>query len=136
MKRARKGFVLLDAVVATGLLAVLLTVSVRWVTSMSAARRAIDDRAIALQLAANAMERASTLAWPQLTKDRLDELANQALVGEVLSGAALSLTVEPAVGELAAKHIRAEITWNNPGTAPKAPVRLDYWAFEPAEVAP
>ena len=70
MRRSRTGYVLLDVVTGTALLAVLLTVSLKMFATMSSGRAAIENRAVALQLVAGAIERAAALPWDQITTER------------------------------------------------------------------
>ncbi len=61
---------LLEAIVAGVLLAVMLGLVLRTMTLGAIERRRTDHRAIALQEAAGALERAAALPWDQLTEQR------------------------------------------------------------------
>jgi len=74
MSVSRRGVVLLEVVAACGLMAVLVAVCLQMLAVTAATRRTVERRAIALQEAANLLERASALAWPDITPERLAEI--------------------------------------------------------------
>jgi Tfp pilus assembly protein PilV len=134
-KRRRRGATLLEAAIAAGLLAVLMTAWLRVATFVAVERRVAEKRAIALQELAGAIERARALPWSQLTPDELATIHLSPQVEACLPGATLSWTVTPATSGPSARHIRAEIAWQSPTGAPSAPVRLSYWAYAPPKAS-
>jgi hypothetical protein len=135
MRRIRRGTLLLEAGVAGALLAVLLAISLRVLATTAIERRAVEKRAVALEEAASAMERAAALPWDQLTPERLAQIRLTSGVEKILVGAKLQWTVEPSTSGPTARHLRATITWQSPTGAPHAPVRLSSWAFAAAGTA-
>jgi type II secretory pathway component PulK len=134
MRRTSKGFVLLDAIVATALLAVLLAVSAVTLASMAQGRRATENRAIALQLAAGAIERACRLPWEQIGRESLDEVTSQSKINDILPTASMNWTVEQTPEDPTGKRIQVEIVMNK-SAAPSAPVKLTCWVYkEPGRV--
>jgi hypothetical protein len=127
----RLGSMLVEAVVAAALLAVLLGVSLRVLGAVGGERRAIEKRAIALQEAAGAMERARALAWNEITPERLQSIGLSPSAAQILTGAAMRWTVEPAATGPPARHLRLQITWQNPSGGPSPPLQLDSWAYAP-----
>jgi Tfp pilus assembly protein PilV len=130
MKASRRGIVLLEAVVAFGLLAVLITVCLQMLAATAAARRAAEQRAVALQEAANIVERIAAAPWDQISTERLAEVGLSSSVREILPGARVELTVEASndAGP-PGKHVELEISWTNAGGGSDTPVRLGYWAY-------
>ena len=131
----RRGSILIDAAVATALLAALLTFSLRAMTTMAAGRRAGEHRAVAVQLAAGALERAGALAWDDLTSEKLAALAHDHPIDAALSGAQLKLFVDESTGDPSGRHVCAEISWPT-NSKPTKPVKLHRWFHRPAEVTP
>ncbi len=136
MRPMRRGVMLMEAVAAGALLAVLLIISLRVMAAAALERRVVEKRTVAIQEAANAIERASALSWEQITPERLAEIRLSPAVEQFLAGAKLAWTVEPTASGPTAKHIRAELTWQSPNGAPSAPVRLNYWAYAPPAGSP
>jgi Tfp pilus assembly protein PilV len=130
MRPSRHGFVLLEVVVAFGLLAVLIAVCLQMLSATAAGRRAAERRAVALQEAANIMERIAAMPWDQITGERLQEIELSPSVREILPGAAVNLTTEAASDAgPPGKHVGLEITWTNAVGDRDAPVRLSYWTY-------
>ena len=121
---------LIEAIVSAFLIGVLLFVSLRVLSAAAMQRRAIDKRAVALEEAAGAMQRARALAWDELTVERLNAIKLSPQIDPMLSGASLRWSVEDSTSTPASKHVRVEITWQSPA-GPAAPTRLSYWAYAP-----
>ena len=131
----RRGSILLDAMVATALLAVTITLSAQAISTISRAQRSAEDRSIALQIAAGALERVA--AWPsqQVTADKLDEYSREHPTSDALPGTELVLTVDEVADEPAARRICSEVRWRD-GAAFSKPVRLYYWLYRPGRETP
>ncbi len=121
----------MEVLVASGVLAVVATIAIGMFSLTATARRSSDRREIALQEAANAVERASAIPFTELTADRLAQIKLSPAVAELLNGARLSLAVEPADDELPARHVTVDVSWISASGASEPPVRLDFWAFAP-----
>ena len=130
--KARRGVAILEAMVAGMLLAVLITLTLRMFAAAAVERRVVEKRTIALEQVAGAIERTSALAWDEITLERLAKIRLAPSIEQILPGAALAWTLEPADSNPSAKHLRAELSWQNPTGAPAAPVRLNYWVYQPA----
>ncbi len=136
MSVARRGVILLEVVAACGLMAVLVAVCLQMLAVTTATRRTVERRAIALQEAANLLERASALSWQDITPERLTEIDIAPSVREILPGAVARWSVKtPAEPGPPATQVRVEITWINPAGQTDVPVRLSYWMYA-AHVAP
>jgi hypothetical protein len=121
-------------IVSCGLLAVVIGLSVQMLASTALERRYSERRAIALQEAANLVERVSAIAYPEITTQRLKDITLSDDARKILPDAVATLTLheEPASaasGGLAAKRVQVELKWMGAGNSPEAPVRLSYWAY-------
>ena len=130
MNASRRGVILLEVVVAFGLMAVLVTICLQMLAVNAAARRAVERRAVALQEAANMLERVSALSWEQITAQRVAEFELSPSVRDILPGATARLSVE-ASGDAGppAKQVRVEISWTNSVGETEAPVQLSSWTY-------
>ena len=135
MTSKRTGVILLEAAAGGALLAVLVVILLRVLGAAALERRAVERRAIALQVAAGAVERATALEWNEIDAERLAEIRLSEGVSQILPGATLTWAVEPVQATPKAKHIQAEVAWRSPTGAAGAPVRLHYWAYAPEQTA-
>ncbi len=125
---------MMEALIASGMLATVAILAIEMLALTAAARRAADRREVALQEAANVVERASAIPFGELSGERLGSVALSPNVAALLPEARLSLAVEPADDELQAHHVKVEISWTSAG-ASEPPVRLDFWSFAPKAAA-
>ena len=133
----RRGAILFDALVATALLAVLFAFSLRAVAAIAAGRHANEQRAIAVQVATGALERAAATSWNDLTAETLASLVRQHPIDQSLPGATMTLSVsdQETAGDVAQRRLCAEVSWPN-STASARPIKLYRWIYHAAEVAP
>ncbi len=132
MKHKRTGVVLLELIVACGLMAVLVTLSVQLLTAAATQRRAVDQRSLALAEAANVAEQISGLAWDELTAERLSKITLSPAAQQSLPQGKLLVTSTPDETAPAGQRITIEITWHAATGEPAAPVRVNLWAYRPA----
>ena len=124
----RRGVMIVEVLVACGLLAVLLALSVQLISVTAHARRASERRAIALEQAANIIERVRGLPFPEITRERLAGIELPPEVRQILPDAVAEVTMEEEPGDVAAKRVRVEVHWKGAaGTEP--PARLTYWVY-------
>jgi Tfp pilus assembly protein PilE len=128
---ARRGFTLVETAVAFGLMAMLIAVCLQMLSTMAAERRAVERRAVAMQEAANVVERIAALPWEQLTPERLSAMDLSRSVQESLPGGVAQVSLEPVEADPSARQIRVEITWVHPADNSEAPVSLRFWAYAP-----
>ncbi len=126
----RRGFVILEVIVACGLLAVLLTMSVQVLSLMAVERRHVERRAIALVEAANIVERMSTMPYEDIDEARLADVGLSPDVCQLLPDGRASLAVEDESGEVPGKRVRVEIVWTGAAGHPESPVRLTHWVWQ------
>ena len=130
----RRGMIMLEVIVGCGLLAVLLAVCVQLLSVEALERRNYERRAIALQEAANIIERVSAMPFEEITPQRLGDIQLSPEVEQILPGGAAQLFVEEEKGKVPSKRVRVEIKWGTAGRT-EAPVRLTYWAYTQPEGA-
>ncbi len=123
---------LLETIVAGLLLAVMLGIVLRALGVSAIERRRVEQRAIALQEAAGALERAAALRWDDLHPDRLAQIKLTPTVDNLLSQPTLTWTVTPDESPPGAKRIRVDLSWQDLRGQQPASVRLNYWAYPPA----
>ncbi|MEX2113398.1 MAG: hypothetical protein WD845_09445 [Pirellulales bacterium] len=135
MQDTRRGVMLLEALVAGLLLAVMLGLVLRALSVTAIERRRVDHRAIALQEAAGVLERATALSWDDLDPQRLARIQLSPTVDDLLPQPTLVWTVTPDESQPGAKRIRVDLAWRDLRGQQPASVRLNYWAYAPAEIA-
>ena len=129
MAYTRRGYMLMETMAGAAILAVLITVCLQMFASVSVSRRASERRAMALQEAANTIERISALPWDQITIENLTAMKLAPSAQEHLAGATLKLLLRPIETIPFAKQVQVEITWQNDAGGMDAPVRLNYWFY-------
>jgi Tfp pilus assembly protein PilV len=130
----RRGVMIVEVLIACGLLAVLLAASVQLLSVTAHARRASERRAIALVQASNVVERVRALPFAEITPDRLAAIELPPQVREILPDAVAKVSVEEESGDVPAKRVRVEIHWRGAGGA-EPPARLTHWVYRRPEGA-
>jgi hypothetical protein len=121
----------MEAIAAAALLAVALALVIRAAGGTALERRRMEHRAIALQEIAGVMERAAALPVADVSAETLNRIQLSQQIGDLLPHPQLTWTVAQDEATPDARHIRAELTWQDlRGTQP-ASMHLDYWAFMP-----
>ncbi len=131
----RRGYLLVEVFVALAILAALFVLVIQMVSTTARERRANERRAIALEHAANLLERASAIPYEQLSAESLREMAISSDAGQLLPEGDVRWTVDEEGSELPAKRVGVELTWRAPHGRSDAPVRLVTWAFPQSELA-
>lgn len=130
----RRGVVLLEVIVGCSLLAVFLAVCVQLLSVTALERRDIERRAVAMQEAANVIERVSAMGYDDVTPEKLKAIKLSPDIEQILPGATAQLSVDEESGDVPAKRVRVEIRWNA-GRGNQAPARLTYWVYRPPQGA-
>lgn len=125
----RRGFSLLEMFVAGTLVAILLSICLQVMKATAEQQRAIEHCQLAVQEAANLMERLCARPWPQLTPETARQLQLREEIRQVLPGAALAVSVVQPAGEPEAKRIAVEIRWQGKPNRAMRPVRLVAWKY-------
>lgn len=120
----RHGFTLMEALVSCLLLAVLTTLCLQLVGTSATQRKAASLREIALQGAANTMERLAAIKWEDLTPEAVGKSAPLRETAEGLPGGSVTVDVLPLPDEPSAKRISVEVRWEPAQDKPAQHVRL------------
>ena len=125
----RSGTTLIEVVAAGAILAVLLIVCAQMLTRTAVQQQAIANRRAALEMAANAMERARAIPWEDLNAASLGPIA-QAVAGQaMLRGARIDVTVDEPESDVPAKRIRVTVDWREQRDGEQRTQKLTAWRF-------
>jgi hypothetical protein len=132
----RRGLTTIEMVMATLVLGVAMTLTVQILGWVVRERRGADRRAIAVQEAANAMERLAAQPWDQLTPEaaRAEPLSSEAL--RALPGAELNVMVSAEADKPGLKRIGVQLRWRGRASVYEAPVRLTSWVARRGRAEP
>jgi hypothetical protein len=131
----RRGVILVEVVVGCALAALLLALCVQMLSLTAFERRDVEQRSIALEQAANLIERVAAMPYDQITPEKLAELKLPPEVEPILPGGAAKWFVTDETGDLPAKRVRVEIAWR--GGRPQRPAKLTTWVYpQPSGAAP
>jgi prepilin-type N-terminal cleavage/methylation domain-containing protein len=136
MKSSNRGFTIIEMIAASALTAVLVTMCVQMLSSTAVQRRSAERRMIALEEAANLTESVGSLAWEELTPERIAQYRLSEPAQQILGGGELRIALEPSASGPPAKLVRVEITWPGAGGGTDSPVRLSSWVFSPGKAPP
>lgn len=125
----RRGFTLMETLVAGVILAATLTVCLQMLVTFAARNRAIRIRQTAIQEAANAMERLAASSWDDLTPGRVKNMRLGEEARQVLPGGKLEIDITPASEGPEAKRITAIVSWTSPHDPSTRSVRLLAWKY-------
>jgi hypothetical protein len=126
---SRRGSLLPELAMATVMLTIAMSLTVKVLSYAGQARRAADQRQRAIVKAANAMERITAEPFEEVTPERARRLANSAASADSLPGAELAVEVgeeSPGPGR-SAKRIAVRLRWKGRSGEWEAPVRLVTW---------
>lgn len=123
------GFTLLELTVAMLMLGGLTAMVVPLLSRVNAQRRAADARQIALQAAANVLERFAARDWDDVTQKAADAAKLSADSTASLRDARLKVTVHVDPKQPAAKRITVELRWKNREGDVLSPVRLTAFIY-------
>lgn len=128
-RRCHRAFTLLEVIIAAGMLAVLLTTSVRMLRALSIYQRGSERRATALEAVQAVSDQIANTPWDQLTAESAKKATIPKQLDNFLPGAKLSASLEDEPTPTASRRIHVELTWNGPDGQSSAPVRLTSWVF-------
>ena len=129
----RRGFSMMEIIVAAGLLGVVVLVTVPSLRWVSAGRLAAAQRQLASQELANVMERLLTREPSALTPEAVatEELSAEAKAR--LPGGELRVTVTATDDSPPARRVTAELRWNDATGQSMVPIRLTAWKYQREE---
>jgi hypothetical protein len=125
----RRGSLLAEVAMATVMLMIAMTLTVKVLGYVGIQRRAAEHRQRAVQEVANVMERLTAYPYDELTADRARQMALSPSSRQVLPGAELVVDVaeDSPGGGRSAKRIAVRLRWRGRGGEWEAPVRLTTW---------
>jgi Tfp pilus assembly protein PilV len=126
---SRRGTSILEAMVAGVLLAAAVGVCAHFVGVTAAHRRTTQQRMIAMQEAANIMERLSAQPWRQLTAGEASDVRISPQAMQSLPQGKLEVEISGPAGTPEAKRIRVSIRWQNRTGQFLQPVQLIAWRY-------
>src|SRR5205814_94041 len=102
--------------------------------AQSRQQRELERRAIALELAASALEQSSQLPYAEISTDGAGQLGTIQQSLAALPQGKLDIDIEPVTDPVPGKRVGLSVSWNsNEGTKR---VRLTTWVYAPAETQP
>jgi prepilin-type N-terminal cleavage/methylation domain-containing protein len=133
----RRGFTLMETIVAAFLLAVAAVLCAQMLVASAAANRAADWRRLAAREAANVMEQVMALPADGLTPDAVNQIRLSEETTKTLPDARLAIRRdEQSNATPPATQITVEIVWKGHAGEPSPPTRLLAWRFHPEEAKP
>lgn len=135
-ERPRRGYVMVELVMATLLLAAAMVLTVQILGWLASERRAADRRERAALEAANLMEHLTAQPWDAITPEAAGALELSSSAHQALPGAELKATVTRTEGDPPAKRIGIALRWRNRSGQFEAPVRLTAWVHSPGRARP
>ena len=127
-QKSRRGFSLLEMIVALVLLGAVTTIVIPALGWMGVENRLSLQRQEAAQGLGNLMDELTSRPYEQLTSDAAENLELPEALRNQLPGA--KLKVEISGTEPGVKRIRMELGWNQRNGRPIAPMRLTAWVHE------
>jgi hypothetical protein len=116
-------------------MAVLFGLAVQMLAVAAQQRRALARRTAALELVSNLLERATTLAYDQVTAERLEQLAGN--LEPERPGTRWHIEVSDARdSELPAKRITVRLVWDQTRGRKVPATQLVAWKYAPRQLSP
>lgn len=133
----RRGYTILEALVAAILLGAAGVVAIHMLVATTASGHKTELRRLATREAANVMERVMALPDDQLTPEAVGRLALSPQAEKALPGAKLAVRLDPQADPgPPATRVTVELVWKSHAGEPASPLRLLAWRFSPEEAAP
>jgi prepilin-type N-terminal cleavage/methylation domain-containing protein len=129
MKNQRRGFTLIEIVVAASLLAAILATSVQMLRVLSDHQRTVAHSGVALVALQTLAERICNLPWNELTQETAQTVAIPEPIARRLPGAKFNVHVVDETTPVVSKRIAIELSWLNLNGERGVPARLTAWAF-------
>jgi prepilin-type N-terminal cleavage/methylation domain-containing protein len=122
-----RGFTLIEILAAGVVLAILLVVAARMLSSTVAQHQALMNRRMAIVEADNIMERLFPLPVSELTDQRIREVQLSQEFRQSLPSANLEIDIRPVADDVPARRIAVTIRWRENLGQPERSVRLVAW---------
>jgi Tfp pilus assembly protein PilV len=127
----RRGFLLLEVIVSSVLLAALTMVCLKYFLVAAAQRQSTDQRLTAMREAENIMERLSVRPWSELTPETLSKQSLSPEIQRFMPDAELKIDIADEETKPPAKRITVSIRWQDQNGQWTEPVRLVAWSYRP-----
>ena len=124
--RERRGVTIIESVMALALFATVMSLVAQTLIGVGRQRQVTQRRSLAIQEAANTMEKIAALSWKESTTDALASWPLSEAARRALPGAALNISVTLGHGLPRRKRVRVEIGWTESGQR-VTPVSLVVW---------
>lgn len=128
---ARNGALLLEALVAVGMMAVAIVLGAKLLAALAVQRRAMAEYQLAVLEAGNVLERLGAVSWEKLGEPSAAEMELSEPARRMLPGAQLEVNVARAEGSPAAKRVVVRVRWLARAAQPDRVVRLVAWRYRP-----
>ena len=138
--RRPAGFTLVELIIALMLLGAATAVMLPLMVSVSAQRRAAEQRQYVLFLAENLLDDLIARPWKDVTQESLSAVvagdrSPDEIQGLILPDLEREVTVTDRPDD-AAKQVTLQLRWRNRAGAFTAPIRLSAWKFASQEETP
>ncbi len=132
VRSPHRGSLLVELVIAAGLLAVILSLTVKVLGQVGQQRRAAERRQRALVEASNAMERITARPYDEITSQNAGAVKLSPDATATLPGAELNVDVrDESVSGVSSRRVAVRLRWRGSAGEWEAPVRLVTW-IEPS----
>lgn len=129
----RRGTTILELVVASLLVATMLTLALEAMSTASAGRRRFDERQLAIELANDLVEQVGLLAYDDLKAPTILSLPAAEMVSRRLAGGKAMVEVIEQDQAPRSKHVVIVVRWNAPAARAEPKVRFSIWVHPPPE---
>jgi len=129
--KIRRGFTLLECLVAVAMLGVIFVLVGQWFSWDSFERREAWKRQLATQEAANVLERLSLTPYETLTDENLAAIQFSPAAQDWLLDGEIDVSATETTAPAPGKRLQVEVRWGRGHEHPPAPVRLTTWRFAP-----
>ena len=127
----RRGILLWEMLAACVLLGTMTTVSLQFLQTAALQRRASSQRLVAVQEAANVLERLCARPWDELTAAAGRDVTLSPQADRCLRGGAVDVQIDGPSGTPSAKRIVVAVRWGQAENRPALSVRLVAWRYKP-----
>lgn len=132
VRSPHRGLMLVELVIAAGMLAVILSLTVKILGQAGQQRRAAERRQRALVEASNAMERITARPYDEVTAQGAAAVKLSPDTAAALPGAELNVDVrDESISGVSSRRVAVRLRWKDSAGQWEAPVRLATW-IEPS----
>jgi len=135
MKTTHRAFTLMEVSVAGAILAVVALVCAQVLAAMVVRGRELRRRQIAVQEAANQMERLHAADWDRLTPEWAAARTLSDEAARALPGVALKATITTPAERPNVRRLEVRLSWPERTDTVHAPVRLVAWRHGPTRAS-